>query len=58
MEPVQVREEDRRRALLQLLEVLDRGLQGVALEEDAALEVAEAIARGAGGMADRRTRLE
>src|SRR5690242_13546797 len=58
MEAMEVCEEDRRRALLQVLEILDGGLQRVSLEEDAALEVAEAVARGARGVADRRARLE
>jgi len=54
---MQVGEEERAGRLLQLLEVLDRRLHRVALEEDAALEVAEAVARRARCMADHRARL-
>ena len=42
----------------EVLVVLDRGLQRVALEEHAALEVAEAVAGRARGVADERARLE
>src|ERR1044071_578839 len=57
MEAMQVGEEHGRAGLRELLEVFECGLQGVALEEDAALEIAEAIARGTRGMTDRCVRL-
>src|SRR5258707_219856 len=58
MQWMNMSQQEPRRILLQALEVLDCGLQGVALEEDAVLEVAEAIAGRAGGVANRGARLE
>src|SRR5262245_1379602 len=58
MQAVQVGEEHRPAGLGEVFVVLDRRLHRVALEQNAALEIAEAIARRTRGMAYRRRRLE
>src|SRR5205814_7336104 len=51
------REKDRAGTFAEVFVILDRGLQRVALEEHAALEVAEAIRRRARGVPDDSARL-
>ena len=58
MQAKEIGEERRAGHLAQVLRVLEHRLQRVAFEEHAALEVAQAIGRGAGGVADHRARLE